>query len=344
MTIRTDTDRPGIQIDGSTIYLRASMLGKCVRAIAADILKYDRMIDRPELIKAAEAGHRYERHMEAVLAEQTKMSLKVSQVPVKLEFEIDGRRWVVTGHAEGLWYYQDIPMYMWENKSMSPNQYDLWIKSLERDAAGAWVPTFRNHPHYAWSISVYMHSIKYPCLYTAVQRAQHEDGTDNKEEWIQARLMEPPYALADIRARIQEVSDIISRPLAVEDPSYCSPDANRWFCPYRDTMNCMDAKEPKRDVEMYDDPEFEKALIQHVALKAKIKDLEKDLAAARAVIEEHVPKGSVETPTGYRMYYQAGRQSTDLEAVEKFLKEHGKRLQDFKKKGKHSLYTKGPKG
>lgn len=330
--IRKDNDRPSVQVVGSTIYLRASYLGACVRAIAAAIAGRDRAERSEMLINSAKEGHLHERAMEEYIRDTYELELVDQQGMCEWTYEVGGWTFIITGHYEGKWAKAGIPVYLWENKSMSKDQYPLWVRSLE-DRGGMLVPTFKNHRSYAWQISHYMMCAGLPVLYSVKDR--------NMGGNTIAYLYEPPYSERDIEQRLSEVAAILENPLNLDNPSFCSPDANRWMCPYRDFLSCMDTNTPGIEYEEVFDEVLEDALIKYEGARLLAAQAEKDKKAARKIIEERFQAGAVVTLMGYTAKWSE-YQTEDRDALKAFLEEHGKTLDDFKKKGKR-LSTGGPK-
>lgn len=331
-------DRPSVQVDGTTIYLRASSLGKCVRALAAEIAGYSK--DGPsEMLKySAREGHLHEADMQKRIEREMGWILTDQQGLCIQEYEIGGWSVVVTGHYEGIWE-AGLTYFLWENKSMSGNQYKLWKSSLVADPDGTYYPTFKNHPAYAWQISHYM--LCNPGMEVFYTVKDRNMGYDTLNEGSGVFLKTPPFTRSEIATRLKQVISLVDNVARIEDPKRCSDDANRWQCDYRDILGCMDANTPGIEYEEVMDPELEEALILHVAAKKQKAAAERDVARARKVIDERVGAGAVVTMMGYTAKYGTYPQE-DRAALEEFLKEHGKSLRDFKKTGKR-LTTKGPK-
>lgn len=327
-------DRPSVQVVGQTIYLRASSLGKCVRAIAADIMGREKAPFPEKYKQSAREGHIHEDIAKGDIEATYGFKLTDEQGLCHIEYDIGGWHWVISGHYEGIWTTPlGIPVFLWENKSMSANQYKLWMASLE-DRRGTLIPTFKNHNSYAWQISHYMACVGLPVLYSVKDR--------NMGSLTVAFLESPIFTRREIEGRLKQIADILSHPERVERAENCSDDANRWMCPYRDFLSCMDVSTPGHEgYELIDDPEFEDALMLYEEAKARKSKAERDIKRARVVIEDKFTGGQAVTIMGYSAQWSQYAQE-DRAALEAFLKEHGKSLRDFKKKGK-KLLTKGPK-
>lgn len=333
MNIRKDNDRPSVQVVGSTVYLRASKLGACVRSIAAEIMGRQGAGRSQMLEDTAQEGHLHERDMEKRIGEKWGMELVDRQGECESTYYIGSWTFVITGHYEGKWAKAGIPVFGWENKAMSKDQFPLWERSLERDKDGRLHPTFKNHQSYAWQISHYMLCMGLPVLYTVKNR--------NRGNHVEVILETPPHSREDIEARLAEIVAILEHPKRVDSPSHCSPDAQRWFCPYRDFLSCMDTKNPGTSYEEVFDPELEDALMVYEAAKRQRSAAETEMKKARAIIEKRAPFGSVVTLMGFTASWSK-TSVEDREALKRFLAEHGKTLNDFKKEGKR-LSTGGPK-
>jgi hypothetical protein len=339
VAIDTSHERPSVQVVGNEVYIRASSLGKCPRALAALMMGY-KPDGRSEMLDlAAQEGHLHEGDVARQIRETLYpgLTLDVAQDICNAEYQIGQWTVYVTGHREGVWYAGDTAAFLWENKAQSQNQFELWLKSLQprpgKDALP--IPTFSNHPSHAWQISHYMTCEPWgiPVLYTTKNRNTGE---------ISVSLLEAaPYTPDDIKDRLESVLTVFDvGEEALYSKSYCDPKANTWFCPVSQQLSC--GQRDMLDVEEVFDEELEEMLIQYVVAKEKASEGSKEKKRLSPLIKKKVQSGRVQTLLGYEAGV-AERSYTDNEALKKFLAEHGKTMEDFKKKVP-VLDVKPPKG
>jgi hypothetical protein len=171
--------------DGA-LAIRASALGRCVRALWA-VLDGIEPVASPEwLNQSAEEGHLHEGAVRDKLREQGWL---IEDDQDTVELWVVPKKVVIVGHIDG-WgvppnHMAGLDDHLVEIKSMSRNVFDQWMKNR-----------FEYRPSYAWQISAYMLAKGWPdeftkCLYVSKRR---DDGTI--DEWV---FDEPPYDLKAIR-------------------------------------------------------------------------------------------------------------------------------------------------
>lgn len=204
------------------VVVRASALGKCVRALWASLEGID-PVDTPEyLSRAAEEGNLHEEHIRTKLAHDHGRKIYGDQTELKLW--IIPRKLVVIGHTDGFMEpkrfvesHNDIPSGLpdlIEIKTMSRAVFDKWM-------AKGW----DSNPSYAWQISAYMLAARWPegikgTVYAAKRR---DDGLIDERY-----LTEPPISLKEIRAKMIA---LYKHWKLGEMPPCDIPESNRWGCP-----------------------------------------------------------------------------------------------------------------
>lgn len=326
-------ERPTVQRAHKTIHLRASSLGKCVRALAAEAMQFEGAPPSESLKASAKAGHRHEQWMKEDIEEKYGMRLSIQQGRCEQTYEVEGWTFVISGRYEGIWTLNDNPAFLWENKSMSGNQFKLWKSSVDKDNN----PTFKNHDSYAWQLSHYQTCVGLPVLYTVRNR---DSGVA-----LEHTINEPPYSVEDVEDRLATIVALLEAgPQALFDNANCDPNAVRFLCPYKDSLSCLTKVSGLTDgVEEVFDQELEEALIMHEAAKLDAAAANKRKKEARKVIDKYMQQdGEIVTMMGYGAK-RTPKKITDNDALEAFLAEHGKTKKHFEKDS-FIITTSKPKG
>ena len=336
-SLDTSVERPPVQIRNGTFYVRASSLGSCPRALAALIMGERPGPESEHLRRTAEEGHLHEDAVARKIQTEMGLRLTIRQDQCNYTHRIGDYMFTVTGHREGIWSAGTVPMFLWENKSKSKAEFKKWISSLDYSVANHPVPTFSNHPGHAWQISHYMMCPPdLPVMYTVKDR--------DSGELSYSYVDQAPFTEDDIRARLQQVIDIVEMgPGALHDNTLCDPQANKWFCGFRDTLSCMQTYGAELDgYEALDDDELELDLMLYENLKAEASRVKKEKDEVSGRIKTRVKSGGIVTPTGYSALIGVS-EVVDWDKLKGFLAEHNASLKDFKKKTQR-LTTKRPKG
>lgn len=314
------SDRPSVVFDDTGLEIRASKLGACPRAIAAEALGYHTK-GRPDLlIRTAKEGHLHEA---AIINDLRADGANVSEQQGECvrDFLIDGINVRITGHYEGL-----VDDDLLEIKSMSADQFKKWVSSVKLG-----VPTFKYHYSYAWQISFYM------ACFPDTMNVRYVVKNRNDGEVHESRLTTPPFSVLDIQRRLET---IVSHLHAGVESAPCDKEANAFFCSYYGILNCGNDPFSLSDVELVEDPELEEAIMFHCAAKTNESIARKDKDTWGKVIRTKVVRGKVVTPMGYTASITPTR-VLDRDKLRAFLEQYGKTLDEFEKESAR-LDTKAP--
>jgi hypothetical protein len=196
------------------IVIRASAMGKCVRALWA-VLNGVEPAGAPEyLSRAAAEGNLHEGPIRDKLALEYERDIYGDQD--LLELWIIPGRLVIVGHPDGFMEAED--------KGGLPDLVE--IKTMSRAVFEKWMDQgFDSNPGYAWQISVYMLAAGWPekiegTVYAAKRR---DDGLMDE-----GYFTEPPISLRQIR---QKAVALYKAHYQGEMPECDIPEGKRWGCP-----------------------------------------------------------------------------------------------------------------
>lgn len=209
-------NRPPVYYDDNaeTWVYRASFIGRGTRCLAAARQGYDPLPAPEYLIKAAEAGDRYER---IVKAQMRVNGYKISGEQGSVEISV-APNVIVRGHMDGQHCVDPVDGTdrILEVKSMSERVYAKWQK---------W--GFEKFETYAAQISTYMHAASLrrgepvEATYAIVNRADDQSPLDIRT------LTEPPIPWADVEQKI-----LLAEWFATQHQLPVCGDSSDYQCPY----------------------------------------------------------------------------------------------------------------
>jgi len=278
------SNAPTIERIGDRWKFRASSLGKCPRALLATLYGFTPDPPPAFLAKAAKRGQAMEPHIIEDLKEQGWI-FETQQELINLEIDDD---LLVRGHTDGRASLQGRTFVV-EAKSMSDNQYKLWLDSLEDGKA-----TFSNHMTYSWQLSAYMHATGLPAVYAV----------KNPTSWSTevTIIEEPPHSLEDIRLRLRSIVDNYDPSLTLmqADPRVLACDllANKFFC---NQSQFHDKTDRERGRELDDRPIVEALAGAYLDIMAREKQIKQSKEDLRQKIIDQVGPSTIETSTGKKI-------------------------------------------
>lgn len=278
-------DAPRVEQIGGAWKFRASSVGKCPRALLAEMHGFTPMPSPAYLKAAAKEGHLHEDAIVSDL-EEAGYNILTQQEVVEL--------WVtenilVRGHTDGLATYKDSDdQRIVEIKSMSDAQYKLWLKSLDDDGN----PTFSEHPAYAWQISCYMLAKELPAVYVVKNR----NSGMKKIHWLDT----PPRLPEEIVGRLTSVVAAYEGQGPMPDPRAlpCDPEVNQFFCPFPDLH---DKRDKDLGWEEDDRPIVDVVAAQFQQYSAQAKKIKAAQDALREQLIELVGPSKVQTLSGLKV-------------------------------------------
>jgi hypothetical protein len=190
-----------------TVILRASELGRCVKASAA-ILQGFTPLPTPEKVQGwYDAGNEHETANEAALLEE---GWRITGQQMEVIISCDDAR--VEGHLDGIIHggISTTPLgtRIWESKSPG-----AWAKFEKAYKTGDWSDPLAHR--YAWQASVYMLAKDMELMVTCLD-----------SETIRSFIIEtPPFTLQQVEQRVREILTFAGGDL----PALCSQ--TDWPCP-----------------------------------------------------------------------------------------------------------------
>lgn len=228
-------NRPGVYRDGTTVVYRASVLGECVNALLAmyDGIAPRRKKEMTELLElTAEEG---ELHEAGMIAKMKKDGYKLLGTQEGFEIPVIPDV-VVRGHTDARFAGPNPTMtkeILWEGKSKSDKQYDLWER-------GGWA----SFPNHAAQVTSYMRAFPDRDLLFAVKR--RSDGRITTL-WVSAN--NPPAKWTAIRNKILAVE--LARRNGTT-PACDLEGTRKYFCPFW----FLHAEKEYEDLDLTDDMRF----------------------------------------------------------------------------------------
>ena len=202
------------------VFYTASSFGRCVKSLVASRLGYDQAPPPPSLQKIFTAGHDAEDLCVKVLTARG-WQISDQQGDVLLPIDSSYGTIYLAGHLDGIYDASQVVLL--------PPEVLAGIAEIKSQGTASWDDYNSRGPSgplwdtYAWQASIYMHARSLPLTWIR----WHRDSTEENPIYDTHSLTEPPYSLADIRARIEEIEFHVAR----EDLPACDPYPS-FGCPF----------------------------------------------------------------------------------------------------------------
>lgn len=267
MTVKSDwQDRPGIQVLPDRILYRASVIGDCIKAVAALRMGYQPFAFTDDELTRFKEGHLHE---EAVLSEMSHVSDRQRVIELHLTNTL-----IIQGSIDGL-------------QTDYGKRKIVEIKTTNKDGMKAILQHGWETPgfiqKYKWQVSVYMIALDLELDLIVKDKESGKLWTLTAER--------PPHSIEEIRGRILRIEAYAK---SGSLPVPCEPGANQWFCkfPYlheHDTAEVLDDKELEQLAVQYDHAKVEETTAKNrkaelrKALKSGLGDKKKVKAGLASV-------------------------------------------------------------
>jgi hypothetical protein len=199
------TSRPSVYEDGGLVVYRASAVGGCSRALAAEKLGFNPLPFNESTLTIFREGHRHEDHVIEDLTEQGwRFSGQQDEVEVKVTPSV-----LIRGHLDAI----GIP----------PNEDDRVVAEVKALGDSTFKLFVRKgimaFPRYAVQLSIYMHAKAMPGAFVVKSR--------NSGGIVIVRFSEPPVEMKEIRAKVAR-AEAMAR---AGDLPGCDVES-QWNCPF----------------------------------------------------------------------------------------------------------------
>jgi len=285
-----DTAIAYVRPDGA-IAVRASAIGKCVRALWAALAGIESAAPSEVIERAFAEGHLHEKAVRDQIEATEDTRVVDDQREVEL-WVIPGKL-VVVGHIDGI---VENTRRLLEIKAMSSRAFADWVKKR-----------FDYRPEYAWQISVYMLALENEIEGVDYRVKRRDDGL--LDVWT---FEEPPVSLKEIKLKAIRV--LQAHKQGIMPPCDIAQD---WFCPFFFLHDEAEDDDVDADVPTEDIPELDMLALEYIECKEVAKEAEKRAKELRKVMEEKYRKGRMEFATEhtYIKVYPKSRTSTDRAAL-----------------------------
>lgn len=315
-------DRAIVYVEGDWVIYRASSIGKPVRCLAAAREGAEALPAPEYLIRAAEAGNRYEgvvkdrlraegwivpEEGEQEFVEVVVREPEVGKLGIKVRGHLDA--WSVSKNRG-----DDR---MLEVKSMSGRVFDEWVAH-----------EFARFPEYAAQLTCYMKATNKPALYAVVCR----DDEDGEERLLLKEVDEPPMDFATLAQKTLIVEAFFDQGrLPTCDGT------SKYQCPYSYLCDAQDVR--FSELESGDDETMRRLLEEYAAQGRLIEELKSNQAVVKADLEKAMGKRKSVKIDGWVVsrVAEGERKGLDAAALRGVL---GNRLDEFYKTSKVAAHTK----